>query len=71
MSPVSKWRRIAAIDDVDPGDALFWMGSPADGAAFLNELRSRLILIFPSGWDHREKIPFLQTAQSRCVKPIG
>jgi hypothetical protein len=29
------------LDDLSTDDALFWMGSAADGASFLNELRSR------------------------------
>ncbi len=33
--------KIAGIDDVYAGDVLFWMGSAANGAAFLNELRRR------------------------------
>ncbi len=44
-----QWSAIAGVgvasirdfDDLTPNDALFWMGSAADGAAFLNELRSR------------------------------
>ena len=32
---------IEDLDDLTTNDALFWMGSAADGAAFLNELRSR------------------------------
>ncbi len=44
-----EWSAIAGVevatgenlDDLTTNDALFWMGSAADGAAFLNELRSR------------------------------